>query len=654
MVGVLCCLLGLAVGQVHQAPNSSAFAGLSPADARALEAANLGKTISRVDATIAAGPFKPDWASLHQHQDPEWFRDAKFGIYTHWGPVTVGSAPTGAEWYGNELYQPTDPAFKWHQQHIGDQHTAGYKAAVPHFTAEKFDADQWADIVFRSGAKFAGPVAMHHDNFALWDSSLTRWNAANMGPHRDIVGELEKAYRKRGLRFVTSFHHGYAWRYFEPSFAYDGANPLDSDLYTTVHAPGAPPSREFQDLWLGKVYEVLEKYQPDLIYFDFEFSAVITPEYQQKLFAAAYNWASQHGREMAVTQKDRAVHEHTGILDFERGREDRITPYPWLTDTALESWFYVETAGFRSVPSTIGILVDIVSKNGCMMLDIGPKVDGTLPQAGVDVLLGVGAWLKTNGEAIYSTRPWLVYGEGPTTNGGGGFSESKERPYTSRDLRFTQSKDGRTFYAIALGWPEGEFTIEKMRVDAAEAGASVDLLGSGPVKWKVNENKQLVIEPPAKKVGDHAFAFRLSGFRISLQDSARFDEPTATQLEPAGATLEGDRIQTQENEGRANIGFWDDPQDRIHWLLRVPAAGTYDVRAEVSSAYAPSGLKLTVDQQALTAPVPMTDGWFKPVFVSLGALHFDRPGVYHVILGPADPAKWRAVNVYRVQVAPHG
>lgn len=630
----------------------SVFAGLSPADSRALEAWNLAKVTSRLDAVIAAGPFKPDWSSLHAHQEPGWFRDAKFGIYTHWGPVTVGSTPTGAEWYGDQLYQPNEPVFKWHQAHVGDQHTLGYKDAIPRFTGEKFSADAWADIAARSGARFAGPVAMHHDNFAMWGSSLTRWNSLNMGPHRDIAGELERAYRKRGLRFITSFHHGFAWRYFEPSFAYDGADPQNSDLYTAPHAPGAAPTREYQDLWLAKVYEVLERYQPDLIYFDFEFTAVITPEYQQKLFAAAYDWAAQHGREIAVTQKDRGVQEHTGILDFERGREDRITPYPWLTDTALGSWFYVESAGFRSVTSTIGILADIVAKNGCMMLDIGPKVDGTLPQKGVDVLLGIGAWLKTNGPAIYDTRPWLVYGEGPTGNGGGGFSESTEKPYTSHDLRFTRSKDGATLYVIALGWPEGELTVQSVQVDSAGPDAHVDLLGAGPLHWNVNSQKQLVIQPPAKQVGDHAFAFQVSGMQVSEHETARFQEPTALQLEPAAATLEGDQIRTQVNEDRPNIGFWDKPEERIHWLVRIPTAGAYAVRAEVSSAYGPSGLTLAVDQQALKAPVAATDGWFRPVFVSFGALRFDRPGVYHVILQASDAAHWRAVNVYRLQMAP--
>ena len=490
------------------------YQGLSPAAARTIEEKNLGETTAEIDALVARGPFRADWASLHEHHDPEWFRDAKFGIYTHWGPVTVGSSysPGDAEWYGNQMYKPDHPAFQYHREHFGNQNTVGFKDIIPRFTGEKFNAEEWADIFARAGAKFAGPVAVHHDNFAMWNSRLTRWNSVALGPRRDVVGELEKAYRKRGLRYVTTFHHGFAWKYYEPAFAYDAADPQYSDLYTEPHKPGAPPSRHFQDKWLAEVYEVLETYKPDLIYFDFEFKAVITPEYEQKLFATAYNWAARNNRQIGVTQKDHGIHEHTGILDFERGRADRITPYPWLDDTALGSWFYVASAGFKSATQVIGIFVDIVSKNGCMMLDIGPKVDGTLPLEEVDVLLGIGRWLKSNGEAIYGTRPWTVYGEGPTRNvGGASFSEQKDKPYTARDIRFTTKEN--TLFAILLGWPEKEIVITSLPSGKPLWFGDirgVRMLGSqAPLKWK-RDREGLHVESPRSHPGDHAYVLKLT------------------------------------------------------------------------------------------------------------------------------------------------
>ena len=495
-------------------PPHNVYQGLTVEAAHALEEKNLAQDTAAIDALIAHGPFQAAWSSLHEHHDPEWFRDAKFGIYTHWGPVTVGSSnsPGDAEWYGNQMYLPEHPAFKYHQKTFGDQHQVGFKDIIPKFTGEKFDAEHWADIFSRAGAKFAGPVASHHDNFALWNSALTRWNSVNMGPHRDIVAELAKAYRGHGMRYVTTFHHGYAWRYYEPSFAYDGADAQNSDLYTEPHAKGAPPSKHYLDKWLAEVYEVLEKYQPDLIYFDFEFKEVITPEYEQRLFATAYDWAARNHREIGVTQKDRGIHEHTGIMDFERGREDRITPYPWLDDTALGSWFYVAAEGFKTATHVVGIFADIVAKNGCMMLDIGPKVDGTLPPEEVAVLLGVGEWLKLNGEAIYGTRPWTVYGEGPTHNvAGASFSEEKDKPYTAQDIRFTTK--GKTLYAIMLGWPGKETLVASLPEGKAlwfGRIQRIEMIGvSEPLRW-TQDRQGLRVQMPSQRPGDHAYVLKIT------------------------------------------------------------------------------------------------------------------------------------------------
>ena len=471
----------------------------------------LDRISKEINQTISKGPYKPEWDSLKAHKDPEWFRNAKFGIYTHWGPVTVGSEDAQAgdcQWYGMNMYAPKSPLFEYHRKKFGDQKAVGYKDMIPKFTAEKFDAEAWADLFARSGAKFAGPVAVHHDNFAMWDSKATRWNSKGMGPRRDITGELEKAIRARGMKFITTFHHGFAWRYFEPSFKFDGADPKNADLYTEVHEAKAPPTRRFQDTWLAMVDEVLNQYHPDLIWFDFEFFEVITPEYQQRLFATAYNWAEQNNRTIGVCQKDRKIHETTGILDFERGREDKIVPYPWLTDTAVGPWFHQNSEKFKSVDDLVGVLVDIVSKNGCMLLDVGPKADGTIPDVARQLLLGMGDWLKVNAEAIYGTRPWKSYGEGPTRQAkAGGFSEDADKSFTANDIRFTTKGDA--LYAIALGVPKSEVVIKSLGERAGKV-TGVSLVGSdSKIDWKQDADA-LSIKPVKAWPSKHAVTFKIT------------------------------------------------------------------------------------------------------------------------------------------------
>ena len=597
--------------------------------------------------------YEPTWESLAKHRNPEWFRDAKFGIYTHWGPVAVGAedGPGGVQWYGRNMYVDNSPTFEYHRKKYGDQNKVGYKDIVPLFKAEKFDAEAWAELFAKAGAKFAGPVAIHHDNYAMWDSKYTEWDSMDQSPKRDFTAELEEAIRKRGMKFIATFHHGFAWRYFEPSYKYDGANPKYAGLYCQAHEPDAPPTQEFLDQWLGKVNEVVKKYQPELIWFDFGLSRVITPEYQRRMFADYYNWAARNNLQVGVAHKHRDLHKYTGILDFERGREDQLTPYPWLTDTSVGPWFHQKSSSFKTVDDLVDVLVDIVSKNGCMLLNVGPAADGTIPEQGRQLLLGMGDWLQVNGEAVYGTRPWLVYGEGPTRMAkSGGFSERTELKYTSADIRFTRSKDGKTVYVIMLGWPDQEVTIRSVRV----AGhGQVELLGHrGELEHHINQTGQVVITPPQNKPGAHAFAFRLTGFQIDLHPEARFQMPGAVRLEPGRATLEGERIQTQVNEGRENIGYWDHPAEKIHWLVRLDRPGRWQVRGEFSCAGGPSGLRIALAGRSVEAKVPPTQGWFKPVFVDIGRVQIDRSGVYQLTLEPTDAKKWKAVNVYQLQIAP--
>lgn len=629
----------------------------APGTVRSAGDAALERELARIKAVIQKGPYAPTWSSLEGHRIPEWFRDAKFGIYTHWGPVTVGAedGPSGVQWYGKNMYDPKSPTFKYHRERFGDQNKFGYKDIIPLFKAENFDPEEWADLFARSGARFAGPVAVHHDNFAMWDSKVTPWNSVRMGPHRDVVGELSKALRARGLKVITTFHHGFAWRYFEPSFKYDGADPRYAQLYTEAHEPGAPPTKLFLDRWLAMVSEVLHQYEPDLTWFDFELEAVITPEYQQKMFALTYNWAAQHGRGIAVAHKHRSIHRHTGLLDFERGREDRLVPYPWLTDTSVGPWFHQKSVPFKTADQLIDVLVDIVSKNGCMLLNVGPTADGRIPAKGRELLLAIGDWLRVNGEAIFETRPWLRFGEGPTRQmKAGGFSERADRPYTPQDIRFTTR--GETLYAIALGWPEDGRLVIRSLAKAAGPVTSVSLVGhDGVIGWNQTE-AGLEVKLPAKRPTEHALALKIRGKGLkpapvpepdlSIQPNAR----GTLELDPNRATIHGHKLRVEEKHTHFYLAAWDNPADYATWTVKVPERKTYEVNVVCSSLHGASEFVVEVAGRKLRGTAPKTGDWYDYRTVAVGRVELPPNEPVEVTIRAADPNRWHPINVRAIQL----
>jgi len=464
-------------------------------------------------------PWRPSWNSLKNWRTPQWLRDGKFGIYTHWGVYAVPAQGPNATWYAHNLYtNPNGPERKFHEAHYGPLEKFGYKDFIPLFTGAKFNADEWAALFQQAGARFAGPVAEHHDGFAMWDTKYSDWNAAKMGPKRDVVGELAKAIKGRGLKFVTAFHHAENWFYF-PTWdrRYDCGDPRYAGLYGPIHEKYALPTQAFLDRWEGKVIEVIDKYDPDLLWFDFGLQ-LIPDYYKEDLLAYYLNHAAAHHQDVAITYKWHHLPPGAGLLDLELGQEADLTYYEWITDTTIDAgsgWGYVEGLGFKTTDNLIDNLVDRVSKNGYLLLNVGPKPDGTIPDAARALLLEMGRWLKTNGEAIYGTTCWVMAGEGPTRLAkSDAFNERNDLRYTAQDIRFTV-KDN-VLYAIVLDWPGDQVLIKSLAPKGQTwAGlypseiASLTMLGDGrELKWEMTQ-QGLRIEAPKAKPCEYAFVFKI-------------------------------------------------------------------------------------------------------------------------------------------------
>jgi alpha-L-fucosidase len=479
--------------------------------------------------------YSEDWKSLAAHNEaPEWYRDAKFGIYFHWGVYSVPAF--GNEWYPRWMHVPGAKhrnKYEYHKHHLekyGDPSKFGYHDFVPMFKAEKFDAEEWADLFQRAGARYAGPVAEHHDGFAMWASKVTPWNAADMGPKRDITGELAKACRARGMKFVATFHHArnlqrYSspeaqevenaktnprWAYQHSHYPYvKGQPPTSTDAKLRLLYGNLPEEEWLERIWFGKLKEVIDQYQPDLIWFD-SWLNQIPENYLQKFCAYYLNHAATHGKEVVITRKQEDMPLSVSLEDFEKGRMDQLTEHCWLTDDtiSLGSWCYTEDLEIKPVATVLHSLIDMVSKNGCLLLNISPKADGSIPQNQRDVLLAMGAWLKINGEAIYGTRPWIRYGEGPTTIGkSGGFI--KEPTYIPQDIRYTASKDDLVLYATLMGWPGAGKTVTLTSVHRDTKIKSVRMFGTyEEIEWTIDRGG-LTLTMPSATPSELAVCFRI-------------------------------------------------------------------------------------------------------------------------------------------------
>ena len=478
-----------------------------------------------VDDVDHQGPFRPDWESLQKYETPEWYRDAKFGIFIHWGTYSVPAF--GSEWYPRMMYVEGSSEYKHHIQTYGPQDKFGYKDFIPNFKAENFDPAAWAELFKKAGAKYVVPVAEHHDGFAMYDSALSDWTVAKMGPHRDTTGELAKAVRAAGLHFGLSSHRVEHNFFLGPGrkISSDINDPQYAALYGPAHAwmmnpQGTPLNDDFTFVssawandWLARSAELVEKYHPDIVYFDWWIGQASIRPNLTRFAAFYYNSSLKYGDHVGVINyKDYAIQDHSAVLDLERGQLGDIRPLAWQTDTSVsnKSWGYINNDTFKSPEFVVDQLIDIVSKNGNLLLNIGPRSDGVIPEEVQHVLLDVGAWLNVNGEAIYGTRPWRVYGEGPTKVAAGSFHDTDTAHYTAEDFRFTTKGD--VLYAIGLAWPENGEAVIRSLVPTAGSNRvrTVALLGvAGTVQFEQHPDG-LHVKLPAHSPSKYAYALRVT------------------------------------------------------------------------------------------------------------------------------------------------
>jgi alpha-L-fucosidase len=479
----------------------------------------------------APGPFNSSMGSLETYRAPDWFRDAKFGIWSHWGPQAV---PRQGDWYARWMYVPGHPHYAYHKKNYGHPTEFGYKDIIPLWKAEKFDPEALMDKYAAAGAKYFVSMGVHHDNFDLWSSKHHRWNAAAMGPKRDIVGAWKAAAQRRGLRFGVSEHLGASYRWWYPNHLYDqfwdetwgrmgkpydGADPAFADLY---HDNRDEPylgdaktwyttNPAFHRRWFDRIKDLVDSYQPDLLYSD---GGIPFGEVGRSLLAHFYNSnMARHGKLEAVYAHkpfgSGEFSEKAALHDVERGVLEGINPLPWQTDTSNADWFFNENHPYKPAKEVIGLLADIVSKNGNMLLNISQYPDGSLPPESEELVAELAAWMKVNAEAIHGTRPWKVFGEGPTQAKTGAFQESGA--FTAQDFRFT-TKTG-ALYAIALGEPRGTAAIQALAASNPHERRrvrEVRLLGHPRKLAFRQEGGALVIDVPAQLPSKHANAFKIT------------------------------------------------------------------------------------------------------------------------------------------------
>ncbi|MEO6524503.1 MAG: alpha-L-fucosidase [Mucilaginibacter sp.] len=485
--------------------------------------------VSAQQKTDHGDQFKPTDESLKQYQYPEWFRDAKFGIWAHWGPQAV---PRQGDWYAKNMYVQGSGQNKYHVANYGAPSKFGYKDLIPLWKAEKWDPAKLMALYKKAGAKYFVSMGSHHDNFFLWNSKIHRWNSVNMGPHKDVVGLWQQAAKKEGLRFGVSEHLAASFNWYQPShgadkigpFAgvpYDGADPKYQDLYhqkadsADIKNWLTNDPRWFKE-WLSDVTELIDNYHPDLLYSD---SALPFGDVGRAMLAHYYNSdMAKNGGKLQAVYTPKQPSEGKWAQDVERGVLDSISPFPWQTDTSIGDWFYKTGQKYKSADAIAQLLMDIVSKNGNLLINVVQTPEGDLEPDVVKIVETFGNWTTANAEGIYATRPWKIYGEGPSTVKAnqqkgrfGGISDS--HIYQSTDIRYTTK--GNTLFAFCMAAPEGEIKMVSLGKNSKYLDkriASVTMLGSKEKLSWVQQDDALVITKPANMP-----VWQVNGFRVDFK-----------------------------------------------------------------------------------------------------------------------------------------
>lgn len=525
-----------------------------------LFAQNYQIPVLETDEPMATGKFSPTWESLREYEVPEWFRDAKFGIWAHWGPQCVEGS---GDWMARELYMEGNGKYKYHREHYGHPSEFGFKDVLPLFKAENWNPDELVKFYKEEcGAQYFFALGNHHDNFDLWDSKYQEWNSKNIGPHKDILEGWSRAAKKAGLPFGVSFHADHAWSWYEPSRRFDlkgdkrgvkydgwltkedgyklnpdgtekwwkGLDPQklyaqDHDFSDNTWDNGAIyrqwgwqngvclPTQNYITNFYNRTLEAINKYSPDLIYFD----VTVLPFYPvsdagMKIVTHEYNKTNGQGvvfgKILEEDMKDALV------WDVERGAPNKIMERPWQCCNCIGNWHYntgiYQRNGYKSAATIAKLLVDIVSKNGNMLLNVPLRADGTPDEKELAIMKEFGAWMKINKESIVKTRPWKKFGEGKIADAdiainNQGFNDGQYSKAGSDEIRFNQSKDGKTLYVSALAWPENHtITVRSLAEGSSlypQKIKKIELLGYGKVKFR-RTSDALIVSLPEKNLNN--------------------------------------------------------------------------------------------------------------------------------------------------------